>query len=132
MVVVMLVPAISIVIAFAIVIPFVTMLKTAAIAFPVTMVVELALVAGMDPACAGIRGASPISFVPAIMAVHRIPVAFNPDKIRARWLRRLNYYSRRRRRTDSDADTNLRACAVGAEQQHCGKQRKSDQVSHFL
>jgi hypothetical protein len=75
--------AIPVVIAFTIAVPFVAMLEAAAITFPVTVVKEPALEARTNPARGGIRGTSPITFVPAVMSVRWIPVAFNPDKIRA-------------------------------------------------
>jgi hypothetical protein len=65
------------------------------------------------------------------MSVQGIPVAFNPDKVgtwRGSWL---NYHPRRRRRANPDADTDLRACAVAAEQQYRGKQRQSHETFHI-
>jgi len=131
-VVALVVLTIPVVVAFTIVIPFVAMLKAAAIAFPVAVVKESTFEARTDPVGARIRGTSPITFVPAVMTVYGIPVAFNPDKIRTRRRRRRNNHSWRGRRSNPDANTNLGAYAVGAEQQNCGKQHKSHQVFHLI
>jgi hypothetical protein len=122
--------AIPAMVAFAIVIPFMAVLKAAAIAVPVAVVEESALEAWTDPAGAGIRSTSPVALVPTIMPPDGIPVAFNPEKIRARSRRWLNDDSWRRRGTDSDAHTDLGVCAVGAEQKNRGKERKSEQAFH--
>jgi hypothetical protein len=132
MVVVMLVViAIPVTIAVSVAIPFVAMLKTAAIAFPVAVVIQLSLVPRTNPVGAWIRGTSPITFVPAIMSAYGIPVAFHPDKVGTRRRRWLNYHSRRGRRTNPDTHTDLRACAIVAEQQNRGNQHKSHQVFHL-
>ena len=123
---------IATVIAVMVVIPFVIVLDTALPAFPVTVVEASFIVARADPAGTLIRRAAPIAFMPAIVPAHGIPVTINPNKLRTRAWRVHVYDSRLRRTTDSDADSNLRACGVAAEQQHCGKQRKSGEVSHFL
>ena len=116
-VVMILVFAIPAMVAFTVAIPFMAMLKAAAIAFPVAVEIESALVAWTNPAGAGIRSASPITFVPAVMSVRGIPIAVNPEKVGARRARWLDYHSRRGRRANPDADTDLCACAVVAEQQ---------------
>ena len=116
-VVMILVSAIPVMVAITVAIPFVAMLKAASIAFPVAVEIESALVPWTHPAGAGIRSASPITFVPAVMSVRGIPIAVNPDKVGARRGTWLNYHSRRGRRANPDADTDLRACAVAAEQQ---------------
>src|SRR5258707_15566421 len=116
-VVMILVFAIPPMVAFTVAIPFVAMLKAAAIAFPVAIEIESALVAWTNPAGAGIRSASPITFVPAVMPVRGIPIAVHPEKVGARRAKRLNHHPRRGRRANPDADTDLRACAVAAEQQ---------------
>ena len=94
-VVMILVSAIPVMVAITVAIPFVAMLKAAAIAFPVAVEIESALVAWTNPAGAGIRSASPITFVPAVMSVRGIPIAVNPDKVGARRGTWLNYHSRR-------------------------------------
>jgi hypothetical protein len=122
--------AIAVMIAFPIVIPFMTMLKAPAVAVPVAVVIESALEAWTDPAGAEIGSTSPVALVPTIMPSDGIPVAFNPDKIGARRRRWLNDDSRRRGRTDSDAYTDLGVCAVGAEKEKRAKQRESQQAFH--
>src|SRR5882672_1079356 len=130
-VVMILVFAIPVMVAVTIAIPFVAMLKAAAIAFPVAVEIEPALVAWTNPAGAGIRSASPITFVPAVMSVRGIPIAANPNKVGARRGWWLNYHARRRRSANPDADTDLRACAIGAEQQYRGNQHKSHETFHI-
>src|ERR1700747_3324176 len=129
-VVMLVVLAIPIMIAFPIVIPFMAMLEAAAIAVPVAVVEEAAFEAGTNPAPPGIRSTSPITFMPAVMSVGGIPVAFDPEKIGTRGRRRGNYHPGRRWWTDSDAYSDLGVCSVGAEQQNPGKQRKAQQVFH--
>jgi hypothetical protein len=129
-VVMLFVLAIPVMIAFTIVIPFMAMLETAAIAVPVAVVEKAAFEAWANPAGAGIRSTSPITFMPAVMSVNGIPVAFNPEKIGTRSRRWGNYHSGRRWRTDSDADTDLGVCDVGAEQQNPSKQPESQHVFH--
>src|SRR5258708_36910022 len=96
-VVMILVFVIPVMVAVPVAIPFVAMLKAAAIAFPVAVEIEPALVAWTNPAGAGIRSASPITFVPAGMSWGGIPIAVNPDKIGARGGRWRNYHARRGR-----------------------------------
>src|SRR5258708_28885441 len=105
------VPAVTIAVPVAI--PFVAMLKAAAIAFPVAVEIEAALVAWTNPAGAGIRSASPIAFVPAVMSVRGIPIAVNPHKVGPRRGRWRNYHARRGGPTNHDGHTELRACAIG-------------------
>jgi hypothetical protein len=131
-VVVLVVLAKPVMVAFAIMVPFVAMLKAAAITVPIAVVKESTFEARTDPVGAGIRGTSPITLVPAVMTVYGIPVAFNPDKIRTRRRRWRNNHSRRGRRSNPDANTNLGVCAVGAEQENRGKQRKPQQVFHII
>src|SRR5216684_5434214 len=118
-------------IAVPVAIPFVAMLKAASIAFPVSVEIETALVAWTNPAGAGIRSASPITLVPAVMSVRGIPIAVNPDKVAARRGRWRNYHARRGRRTNPDAHTDLRVCAIAAEQQNRGNQRESHKAFHI-
>src|ERR1700739_2411662 len=127
MLVVLAIPVMS---AFPIVIPFMVVFETTVWAIPITGIEPLAIMAWADPMRAFIRRPAPIAFMPAIVSSDRIPVAFDPEKIRT-WSRRWgNYHSRRRWRTDSDAHTDLGVCAAGAEKQSPGKQCKAQQVFH--
>src|SRR5260370_42362415 len=119
-------------IAVPVAIPFVAMLKAAGIACPIAVEIESALVAWTNPAGAGIRSASPITFVPAVMSARGIPIAVNPDKVGARRGRWLNYHAGRGRRANPDAHTDLRACAISAEQQNRGNQRESHEAFHIF
>ena len=94
------------------------MFKSAAVAVPIAAVIESALEARTDPVRAGIWNTGPVTFVPAVMPAYGIPVAFNPDKIRAR-RRWCNNHSRRRWRTNPDANTNL-----GAEDHFSAQNKK--------
>src|SRR6266436_6999261 len=72
-----------------------------------------------------------IFLVPAVMSVRGIPIAVNPDKVGARRGRWLNYHAGRGRRANPDAHTDLRACAIGAEQENRGNQRESHEAFHI-
>jgi hypothetical protein len=101
MVVVMVV--VMVIVAVMIVIPSVIVLYTAVLAVPIACIELLTIVVRTYPARTLIRGPAPIALMPAIVSRHRIPVAPNPQIVRA-WLRRLNMdYARRRRRTNPDS-----------------------------
>jgi hypothetical protein len=78
-VVVVIVVTITVTIAVAVVIPLVVMFEASSVAFPVTFKIEAAIVAWSHPACARIRGKSPIALVPTIVSVDRIPVTVDPN-----------------------------------------------------
>jgi hypothetical protein len=70
------------VVALMVVIPLVIVLHTSLFAFPISVVESFAIVARPDPAGAFIRRATPIPFMPAIMAADWIPIAANPGEFR--------------------------------------------------
>lgn len=85
----------------------------AARAFPISLEKHLSLVTGGDPARTRVRRTRPISVVPRVMAIHRIPVALDPDVLRlwrgrrshvhhARWRWRTNLNSDRHGRLSPD------------------------------
>jgi hypothetical protein len=76
-IVVVLVPA---VIAFVIVVPFMTVFNAAMFTFPVAVVEAFSVVARADPASTFIGWLAPIAFMPAIVTSGGIPVAADPDE----------------------------------------------------
>jgi len=71
---------IATVITFMIMIPFVVVLDSAMRTFPIAVIEPLSIVARVDPASAFIRRATPITFMPAIVASGGIPVTADPDE----------------------------------------------------
>jgi hypothetical protein len=88
-------------------VPAVIVLEATAIAFPVPGEVLAAFVSGTDPPGSRIRRARPISFVPAVMVAHWIPIAVHPGKTRPGGGRPNRYYTRRWRRTNANSYGNL-------------------------
>ena len=113
--------AVSIMIAFTIAIPFVTMFDSTARAFPVAMVEPLAIMAWSDPASALIRRQSPVTFVPAVMMASGVPISVNPNISGPGLRRNFVYDVPWRWRADSDTYRNLGACSTYAEQKHRSK-----------
>ena len=99
----MIVP-VMMVVAVAIVIPAVIVLETPVRPVPVTCVELLAIVVRPNPARACIGRLSPITFMPAVVLSHRIPIAFHPQEVRT-GTNRVNANDMRWRwRSDSDSD----------------------------
>ena len=90
--------------AIMILIPAVIVGETATIAFPVAFKEALAIVMRRHPDCPGIRRTGPISFMPSIMALYRIPIARNPCKIGTGLNRPDREHSRRGRSADLNAN----------------------------
>ena len=65
-------------------IPMVIVLKTAMIAFPIPYKKLSTVMMRCNPTSAHIRRPSPVTLVPFIMPSNRIPIAIDPDEIRAR------------------------------------------------
>jgi len=76
-IVVVLVPA---VIAFVIVVLFVTVFNAAMFTFPIAVVEAFSVVARADPASTFIGWPAPIAFMPAIVTSGGIPVAADPNE----------------------------------------------------
>ena len=94
--------AVSAVIPITVPIPIMVVLEPPTISFPVAVVKLISLIVRADPPCSFIRRSCPISFVPAIPAVHGVPVAVNPLPLRP-WPGRSNVNnSGWRWRPDSD------------------------------
>ena len=124
-VVVMMIVAIPIAVSVAIMIPLVVVIETPAIALPIAIVKLPAFVPGSHPPCTGIRGASPVAFVPFIVAAYWIPVALDPHKIRPRLSWQHSDYSRARRWPNPDTQRNLCLACGRTGQCHCAKQKHS-------
>jgi hypothetical protein len=92
------------IIPFSMLVPVVVVLSPAVFAFPVTCIVMPALIPRSQPVRTFIRRTSPVSFVPIPVVAYGIPVPFDPE-ISGTGLGWANAFdSRRRRRTDLNAD----------------------------
>ena len=95
------------VVAFVFAVPGMFVAHPAMLAFPVTLVPLATLMVGYDPVRAGVRRPRPIAFMPAVMSVYGIPVAFHPHIIRPGCGRTNLQNSGWRRRTDRDTYRDL-------------------------
>lgn len=98
----------------AFLIPMMVVVKAAARAVPIAGIETAAVVARRNPAGASVRRTAPITFVPAVVAGHGIPIAADPHEIRCGLRGHDNDGTRRGRRADLDPNGNLsfrgRAC----------------------
>jgi len=101
-VMVMVTPAVAVSLTLAV--PAVLMIETAALAFPIAVIVSAALPAGSDPHRAGVGRVSPITAVPNIAAIYYVPIAVNPHVAGTRWNRSHPVHTRRRWGADSDSN----------------------------
>src|ERR1700722_13288399 len=92
------------VVALMVVIPPVTVLHTSSFAFPIPVVEPFSIVARPDPPGALIRRATPIPFMPAIMAADGIPIAPNPGEFRGGLRRKYSPDARFGRPANPDTD----------------------------
>ena len=104
-------------IAVVIVIPVMIVFEAAMRAIPVACVEAAAFMARADPTRAGVGRTSPISLVPNVTAVHRIPVAIDPGVFRSR-ADRNDIMPRRRRRPDLNSNRDLGSRMMSAKQEH--------------
>ena len=104
-------------VAVAIVIPLVIVRHAAAIAFPVAFEPPRAIVMRRYPPGARVWRARPIPFMPMIAMPHRVPIAFNPNKIGTRSRRPDPHDPRRRWRADRNAHGNLGETTSSGKQQ---------------
>src|SRR4051812_36084347 len=94
-------------IAIVISIPSMIMNDHTAIALPVAFEEHLSLVPGRHPTRAWIRRTRPVSVVPPVMLIDRIPVTLDPHVLRLRWRRRSDVHDLRRWwRTNLNPDRN--------------------------
>src|SRR5215470_7243690 len=105
----MFVPAVMI--AVGVMVPVVVMFETAVRADPVAGIVAMAVMVGKNPACARVGWTGPVTRVPAIVVADWIPVTLNPYEF-GPWSHCANYDTRRRRRSDLDADADLSSGAM--------------------
>jgi len=95
--------AVTVVVAVLIAVPTMIVFEPAAIAIPVAGEEPLAIMMRCNPYGAGIRRLAPIAGMPFVMVTDWIPVAVNPNKLRAGSGRPYCNHTRRRRRADSDS-----------------------------
>jgi hypothetical protein len=107
---------------FAILIPMMVVVKVAARAVPIAGIETAAIVARSNPTSASVRGTAPITFVPAIVSTHRIPIAFDPHEIGRRLRGHDDDGSRGWWRADLNANGNLGLCGRTCQQKRrkCG------------
>jgi hypothetical protein len=105
------------VIAVVIMIPVMVVFESAVRAIPVAAVEAAAFMARADPVCTGVGRTSPISLMPNVVAVHRIPVAINP-RVPGSRADRNHIMPRRGRRPDLDSDRDLGSRMMSAKQEH--------------
>jgi hypothetical protein len=107
-------------------------LDAAVLAFPIAAEEALTVVTRAYPASALVGRASPIAAMPAIVATNGIPVAIDPEELRAGADRANSNDARRGRGTDYDSDRNLSERCGRSGPKHCKKQYCSDEFPHVL
>src|SRR5215467_6591456 len=103
-------------VAVVVVIPVMVVFEPPMRAVPVASVETAALVAGPDPARAGVRRSGPVSPVPDVAAVDGIPVAVNPNELGPR-ADRNDIVPRRGRRANLNSDCDLGGRMMRAQQE---------------
>jgi hypothetical protein len=83
-------------------IPMVIVLKTATIPIPIPYKILTTVMMRCNPARAHVRRPCPVSLVPFVVPSYRIPIALDPDEIRARGRRKNSNHTGSRRRPDID------------------------------
>jgi hypothetical protein len=106
------------IVAVVLAVPAMFMFAAAAVAFPIAIQVAIAFVPRPDPTCAGINRTGPVAGMPSIVASHRIPIAFNPNILRAGPRRLHAHHARGRWRADLNAHGHL------AEKGSCNHKRR--------
>jgi hypothetical protein len=84
-VVVIMFPAVPIIIAFTMLVPFVFVPDLAVPTFPVAVVIPATLISRRKPSCTGIRCPSPIPAMPLPVTTDGVPVTLDPNVI-GTWL----------------------------------------------
>ena len=100
-------------------VPLVIVFDAAVLAIPVSGEELTAVMAGSYPTRPGIRRTRPVSVVPLIVSAHRIPVAIYPEEIRPRCVGSHSHDARGWRRSDSDAQRDLRVERSPGQKQQC-------------
>src|SRR5437899_890819 len=101
-------PAAAMEIALGLAIPAMIVHVAVAARFPVALEVLTGIVAGHHPDGVRIGRPSPVALVPCVPAPIRIPVTIDPGVVGTGHVRPRDNDSRRRWRTDSDSDRDLR------------------------
>jgi len=109
-------------IAVAIPVPAVIVLKPAAVTVPVAVVITFALITRGNPTSTAVWRARPITLMPCVATIHRVPVSVYSHKIRTRRRRPYADHARRRWRTNIDPERYLSAEHRSTRQQQDGKQ----------
>jgi len=103
-VVTVMIPVVFPIIPLSMLVPVMAVLDPAAFSSPIAFIVLPTLIPRGQPACTGIRCTGPVPFVPLPVVANWVPIPFDPDII-ATWLDWANVFdTRRRRRTDSNAN----------------------------
>jgi len=109
--------AVMIPIAFvAVTVPPVFVPHASAIAFPIAVIITLAVVARAYPYRATVRRPGPISVMPLVVIPDWIPIAIHPEVSRARSYRPDPNHPWRRRRSDSNSNGNLGISSTSGNQ----------------
>jgi hypothetical protein len=90
-------------------IPFVIVFDAAMATIPIAREKLLTIVMRADPVGTLVRRTRPVTFMPAIMPADGIPISVNPGKTRSGRSGMHGHNSRRRRRSEVDANANLSA-----------------------
>jgi hypothetical protein len=130
LVTVMIAPAVTISLMLAI--PSVIVIEPATIPIPVAVVVPASLPTRSDPRRSAVRRNCPITTVPNVAAIYRIPIAVHPDIARARRNRSHPIRTRRRWSADSNSHGYLSFKGGRASQKHRGQQRCANEFPHVL
>jgi hypothetical protein len=126
------VAGVAAVISLVFTVPVVVVLDAAVLAFPIAAVEALTVVTRANPASALVGRTSPITTMPAIVATNGIPVAIDPEELRAGADRANSNDARRGRGTDYDSDRNLSERCGRSGPKHCKKQYCDDEFPHVL
>src|SRR5258708_23032792 len=100
----------------------VIVIKAATVAFPIAVVITVAVITRKDPLRTRIGRARPVSFMPDIAAIDRIPVSIYPGELRTRCGRPHPNHARRGRRTNINSERHLSAEHGSTRQKQYGKQ----------
>jgi hypothetical protein len=95
------------IVAIAVVVPAVIVLRPSMRAIPIAAKELVAIVPRSDPSCAFIGRTRPISVVPPVMPPHWIPIAVNPEEAGSWGYGPHPHHSRRGRGADSDTYGNF-------------------------
>ena len=114
-------------------VPSMIMFEPAARSVPVTLQVHPSVVPCRHPVGTGVRWPGPISVMPHVTALNRIPISFNPDVFRLwrRWRGNI-YDARGRRRANLDSDRNLGPDDRSADQHERSNKCRPNQSLHAV